>query len=91
MTLGLFWLKHLSHPVFLLHSFYIKERLIFGLKLDVLNYFEVSTSSVLKMFLNMIVSIRCAVVIFRTLRTNQPETRMRFIEIATILAGKKEI
>ena len=45
-----------------------------------LNILRISAVKVLKMFLNIIVSIGCAVVI--SIGTNQPETQIRFIELA---------
>ena len=50
-----------------------------------LNILRISASNVLKMFLNIIVSIGCAVV------TNRPEAQIRFIELAATLAGNEEI
>ena len=55
-----------------------------------LNILRISVSNVLKMFLNIIVSIGCAVVIFHSLKTNRKH-KIRFIELAATLAGKKEI
>ena len=56
---------------------------------------RVSVSNVLKTFLNIIVTIGCAVVIFYwckpTGSTNQPEAQTLFIELVVTLAGKKEI
>ena len=43
-----------------------------------LNILRISASNVLKMFINIIVSIGCAVVI--SIRTNQPEAQIRFVE-----------
>ena len=54
-----------------------------------LNPLRILASDVLKVFFNVIVSIGSAVVI--SVRTNQPETRIRFIELAATLAGKKEM
>ena len=51
-----------------------------------LNILKISDSNVLKMFLNIIVQLLFSI------RTNQPEAQVRFIESArATLAGKKEI
>ena len=42
-----------------------------------LNILSISASNVLKMFLNILVTIGCAVVI--SIRTNQPEAQIRLL------------
>ena len=56
---------------------------------------RISASNVLKMFINIIVSIGRAAVIFHSYKptgsTNQPEAQIHFNELAATLAGKKEL
>ena len=58
-----------------------------------LNILRISVSNALKMFLNIIVSIGCAVVFFHSCKptgtTNQPEAQS--VELAAGLVGRKEI
>ena len=51
-----------------------------------LKVLRISASNVLKMFLNIIVSID-----YWGFPSNQPEAQILFIELAATLAGKKEI
>ena len=55
-----------------------------------LNILRISASNVLKTFLNIIVSIGFAVVIFNSYKTNRNH-KYNFFELAATLAGKKEI
>ena len=53
-----------------------------------LNILKISTSTVREMFLNIIVSIGCIHMdgLF-SIRSNQPEIRIRFVELTGIPAG----
>ena len=72
-------------------SFFIQERLIFGLRLN-FSYIilRISASNVLKMFLNITVGIDCAGVIFHSYKPTGKVTGT-FIKSAATLAGKKEL
>ena len=52
------------------------------------NILRISASNVLKIFINLIVSIGCAI-LFSMCTNRQRETQIRFIELAATLAGKK--
>ena len=61
----------------------------FGMWMNFLNFLRISVSNVLKMFLNIIVSIEWQLLF--SVCINHPKAQIRFIVLATTLAGKTEI
>ena len=51
----------------------------FGLRLNVLKYLRVSASNVLEMFLNIIISIGCAVVVFHSYKPIRSTNTLFFL------------